>query len=51
MHSPLPLSDADIRHQFAAQRQGGKRAKDAAEAMGISEGLAVAAHLSALQGD
>ena len=50
MHSPLPLSDAEIRSQFAAQRQSGKRAKDAAEAMGISEGLAVAAHLSSLQG-
>ena len=50
MNSTSPLSDAEIRSQFAAQRQGGKRAKDAAEAMGISEGLAVAAHLSVLQG-
>ena len=41
---PQPLSAADIRAQFAAQRAQGKRAKDAAESLGLSEGLAVAAH-------
>ena len=49
--TPSPTSDmaatpsaADIRAQFAAQRAQGKRAKDAAESLGWSEGLAVAAH-------
>ncbi len=34
----------DIREQFAAARAAGKRAKDAAEALGLSEGAAIAAH-------
>lgn len=33
-----------IREQFAAVRATGKRAKDAAEALGLSEGAAIAAH-------
>ena len=35
---------AILRERFAVARANGKRAKDAAEAMGISEGEAVAAH-------
>lgn len=35
---------ADIRESFAAARSSGKRAKDAAESLGLSEGAAVAAH-------
>lgn len=34
-----------IREQFNDQRANGKRAKDAAEALGLGEGAAVAAHL------
>ncbi|MCW5255455.1 hemin-degrading factor [Verminephrobacter aporrectodeae subsp. tuberculatae] len=33
-----------VRAQFAAARASGKRAKDAAESLGLSEGAAVAAH-------
>src|SRR3989344_4516252 len=41
----LPLLAApDIRERFAAARAAGKRAKDAAESLGLSEGAAVAAH-------
>lgn len=35
---------ADIREQFAQARQRGLRARDAAQAIGLSEGAAVAAH-------
>ena len=38
------LTPADIRERFKAARLAGKRAKDAAESLGISEGAAVAAH-------
>ena len=39
-----PLAAPDIRAQFDAARATGKRAKDAAESLGLSEGAAVAAH-------
>jgi len=39
-----PIAAPDIRTQFAAARAAGKRAKDAAESLGLSEGTAVAAH-------
>jgi putative hemin transport protein len=40
-----PLAGAeDIRSRFAAARASGKRAKDAAESGGLSEGAAIAAH-------
>jgi putative hemin transport protein len=35
---------AGIRESFAAARSSGKRAKDAAESLGLSEGAAIAAH-------
>ena len=35
---------ANIRARFAAARATGKRAKDAAESIGLSEGAAIAAH-------
>jgi len=38
------LNQAALRERFAAARSGGKRAKDAAESIGITEGQAVAAH-------
>jgi len=38
------LSAAAIREQFQAARHSGKRAKDAAESLGLSEGQAIAAH-------
>lgn len=39
-----PLTLAALRERFAAARSSGKRAKDAAESIGITEGQAVAAH-------
>ncbi len=53
--SSVPMTSADpngmrlqaapaIREQFAAVRATGKRAKDAAESLGLSEGAAIAAH-------
>lgn len=39
-----PLNPAALRERFAAARSSGKRAKDAAESIGITEGQAVAAH-------
>ena len=39
-----PLNPAALRERFAAARSSGKRAKDAAESLGITEGQAVAAH-------
>ncbi len=38
------MNAATLREQFSAARSSGKRAKDAAEAIGVSEGEAVAAH-------
>ena len=38
-------SHAQVREQFLAARQSGKRAKDAAESLGLSEGEALAAHV------
>lgn len=38
------MNTATLREQFNAARQAGKRAKDAAEFIGVSEGEAVAAH-------
>jgi len=38
------LNPAALRERFAAARSSGKRAKDAAESLGITEGQAVAAH-------
>ena len=40
----MTLTANDIREQFAQQRQAGLRAKDAAEALGLSEGAVIAAH-------
>jgi len=39
-----PQNPAALRERFAAARSSGKRAKDAAESIGITEGQAVAAH-------
>lgn len=44
IESVISTGAAMWRERFAAARANGKRAKDAAEAMGISEGEAVAAH-------
>jgi putative hemin transport protein len=41
------LNPAALRERFAAARSSGKRAKDAAESIGITEGQAVAAHAGA----
>jgi len=41
------MNDAEIRDRFAALRAEGKRHKDAAEALGLSEGRAIAAHAGA----
>jgi putative hemin transport protein len=38
------MNASALREQFAAQRNAGRRAKDAAEAIGVSEGEAIAAH-------
>lgn len=40
-----PRSHAQVREQFLAARQSGKRAKDAAESLGLTEGEALAAHV------
>lgn len=42
-----PLNPAALRERFAAARISGKRAKDAAESIGVTEGQAVAAHAGA----
>lgn len=42
-----PLNPAALRERFAAARSSGKRAKDAAESIGVTEGQAVAAHAGA----
>lgn len=48
--SAAPMSDraalnaASLRERFSAARSSGKRAKDAAESLGVSEGEAMAAH-------
>lgn len=44
MASTASLSRADLRERFAAAARGGKRAKDAAESLGVSEGQAIEAH-------
>lgn len=41
------MSDASVRERFVAARSSGKRAKDAAESLGLSEGRAIAAHAGA----
>lgn len=41
------LSRAELRERFAAARSSGKRAKDAAESLGVSEGQAIEAHAGA----
>ncbi|XBP72248.1 ChuX/HutX family heme-like substrate-binding protein [Polaromonas hydrogenivorans] len=38
------ISPAHLRELFSAARRSGKRAKDAAESLGVSEGQAIAAH-------
>ncbi len=38
------LNAASLRERFNAARRAGKRAKDAAESLGVSEGQAIAAH-------
>ena len=38
------LSRAELRERFAAARSSGKRAKDAAESLGVSEGQAIEVH-------
>jgi putative hemin transport protein len=45
--NPLQSNPADIRSRFAELRQAGKRHKDAAESLGLSEGMAIAAHVGA----
>jgi putative hemin transport protein len=42
-----PLNPASLRERFAAARSSGKRAKDAAESIGVTEGQAIAAHAGA----
>lgn len=41
------MTPEDIRHRFAALRTEGRRHKDAAEALGLAEGAAIAAHAGA----
>lgn len=45
--SSATLDSATVRDRFAAARSSGKRAKDAAESIGVSEGQAIAAHAGA----
>ncbi|WP_394789308.1 hemin-degrading factor [Rhodoferax sp.] len=44
VQTPTLLDDTAVREAFAAARASGKRAKEAAESLGIGEGRAVAAH-------
>lgn len=44
------MTPEDIRSRFAAQRAQGLRHKDAAETLGISEGVAIAAHAGTTDG-
>ena len=44
------LTTDQIRQRFAEERQKGRRARDAAHAIGLSEGAAVAAHVGAPAG-
>ncbi|MFI5445429.1 hemin-degrading factor [Polaromonas sp. UC242_47] len=46
---PVALNAASLRERFSAARSAGKRAKDAAESLGVSEGEAIAAHAGAHQ--
>lgn len=43
----VALNAASLRERFSAARSAGKRAKDAAESLGVSEGEAIAAHAGA----
>ena len=51
MKNDVPMAAAwsaiEVRARFATARASGKRAKDAAESLGLSEGAAVAAHTGA----
>ncbi|MDR0203009.1 MAG: hemin-degrading factor [Delftia acidovorans] len=40
----IPIDAPDVRRRFAQARQGGLRAREAAEALGLPEGAAIAAH-------
>lgn len=40
-----PITDTEVRQLFANARASGKRARDAAESLGLSEGAALAAHV------
>src|SRR5690606_15325457 len=44
------MTTEHVREKFAQARQNGMRAREAAEAIGLSEGAAVAAHLGACEG-
>ena len=44
------MTTEHVREKFAQARQNGMRAREAAEAIGLSEGAAVAAHLGASEG-
>ena len=40
----IPVNAPEVRQRFAQARQGGLRAKEAAESLGLPEGAAIAAH-------
>lgn len=45
--SPISIGHASIREQFVIERQAGKRHRDIAEKLQISEGALIAAHAGA----
>lgn len=47
MHTPDIATPAELRRRFAEARAAGKRHKDAAESLALSEGEAIAAHVPA----
>ena len=44
----IPVNAPDVRQRFAQARQGGLRAKEAAESMGLPEGAAIGAHAACM---
>ncbi len=47
LNTSFPANPATVREGFATQRAAGLRAKDAAEALGLSEGAVIQAHTGA----
>jgi putative hemin transport protein len=50
LNTSSPTNAAAVREGFATQRAAGLRAKDAAEALGLSEGAVVQAHTGTMTG-